>query len=209
MSGPRVALVDYGAGNLRSIGRALAHVGTRPVTVRAPSAEPFDAIVLPGVGAFGAAMARLEEAALPAWIVERAASGTPLVGICLGMHLLYERSEESPGAPGLMLFRGSVRRLPQGEKVPHMGWNLLRVVRPSPIAAAFAPGAYVYFVHAYVVDPADRRTVVATSRHGVEFPAVVAEGRVAGLQFHPEKSGAAGVAMLGSVLAALVPSRVR
>lgn len=209
MSGPRVALVDYGAGNLRSIGRALERVGTQPVTVRAPSAEPVDVIVLPGVGAFGAAMRRLEEARLAAWIRERVASGTLLVGICLGMQLLYEASEESPGADGLGLLRGTVRRLPQVEKVPHMGWNLLRIAQPSPIAAALSPGAYVYFVHSYVVDPEDPRTVVATSRHGVEFPAVVAEGRVAGLQFHPEKSGAAGVGMLGGVLAALVPSGVR
>lgn len=209
MNGPRVALIDYGAGNLRSIGRALETAGARPVIVRAPAGEPVDAIVLPGVGAFGAAMARLEGADLPAWIRRRVEAGTSLIGVCLGMQLLYERSEESPGVEGLALLRGVVRRLPPLGKVPHMGWNRLRLVRPSPIAAGLDPSAHVYFVHSYVVEPADERTVVATTWYGVEFPAIVAGGAVAGLQFHPEKSGAAGLAVLRGVLSALVPSGAR
>lgn len=209
MSGLRVALIDYGAGNLRSIGRALETAGAQPSTVRIPSEEPFDAIVLPGVGAFGAAMARLEAAELPAWIRRRAETGTPLIGICLGMQLLYDRSEESPGVEGLALLGGTVKRLPPLGKVPHMGWNRLHLVRPSPAAAGLDPAAHVYFVHSYVVEPADDRTVVATSSYGVEFPAIVAGAAVAGLQFHPEKSGAAGLAILRGVLSALVPSGVR
>ncbi|HXF82653.1 MAG TPA: imidazole glycerol phosphate synthase subunit HisH [bacterium] len=201
----RVALVDYEAGNLRSIARALAAVGADVTVAAGPRDEIFDAIVLPGVGAFGAAMRRLDQAGLSGWISAAASADTPLVGICLGMQVLYERSEESPEARGLGVLRGAVRRLPSSVKVPHMGWNRLQPVGSSFLTGVLDPLAHVYFVHSYVVQPADPETVVAVADHGVVFPAVVACGRVVGLQFHPEKSGPAGLRLLAGLLARLAP----
>jgi glutamine amidotransferase len=202
LGGVAVGVIDYGAGNLRSIARAIEVAGARPVVLRGPAPDHFDVIILPGVGAFGAAMRRLDEAGMPAWIRARVASGTPLIGVCLGMQLLYEQSEESPGVAGLRVLAGAVRRLPAGRKVPHMGWNSLRVVRPSRIVEGIGMDPYVYFVHSYVVEPTDSGGVVATASYGVDFPAVVQDGPVIGLQFHPEKSGAPGLRLLRNVLAA-------
>jgi glutamine amidotransferase len=201
----RVALVDYEAGNLRSIGRALAAVGADVTVAAGPREEVFDAIVLPGVGAFGAAMRRLDGAGLSGWIRAAASAETPLVGICLGMQVLYERSEESPEARGLGVLRGAVRRLPSAVKVPHMGWNRLRPVGSSSLTGLLDPRASVYFVHSYVVEPADPDTIVALAEHGAVFPAVVASGRIVGLQFHPEKSSSAGLRLLAGLLARLAP----
>jgi imidazole glycerol-phosphate synthase subunit HisH len=196
----RVAVIDYEAGNLRSIARALASVGAVPVFVAAPVDDAFDAVVLPGVGAFGAAMRRLRAAGLVDWITRRVASGTPLVGVCLGMQLLYERSEENGDVPGLALLEGSVRRLPQGLKVPHMGWNQLIIRRPSPVVDGVQGGTHVYFVHSYVAEPAQPADVVAITSYGGEFPAIVQRDGITGLQFHPEKSGAAGARFLARCL---------
>ena len=198
MSGPVAAVVDYGAGNLRSICRALEVVGAQPAVIREPADARFDVLILPGVGAFGAAMRRLEEAGFPRWIRARVRGGTPLVGVCLGMQLLYERSEESPGVEGLGLLGGVVARLPEGRKIPHMGWNTLRIVRPSPLVDGVGGTMYAYFVHSYVVQPDDEAGTVAVTDYGVEFPAIVARGGVVGLQFHPEKSGALGLRLLSN-----------
>lgn len=208
MADVTVAVIDYGAGNLRSISRALVAAGARPVLIGAPvDRERFDALVLPGVGAFGAAMRRLDAAGLPAWIRSLAASGTPLIGVCLGMQLLYERSEEGGDVPGLALLRGAVRRFPPGLKIPHMGWNQLLLRRSSPILEGMAGGAWVYFVHSYVVEGADADDVVAAASYGVEFPAIVQHGRIIGLQFHPEKSGVTGHRLLRNILTAATRSR--
>ncbi len=201
MADVTVAVIDYEAGNLRSISRALSVVGARPVLIATPADhERFDALVLPGVGAFGAAMRRLSAAGLPGWIRTLAASGMPVIGVCLGMQLLYERSEEGGDVRGLGLLRGGVRRLPSGVKIPHMGWNQLLVRRASPIVKGLAEGAWAYFVHSYVVEGADAGDVIATTSYGVDFPAIVQHGRIIGLQFHPEKSGAIGHQLLRNIV---------
>lgn len=203
---PAIALIDYGAGNLRSIGRALTDAGADVRILQDP--EPhgsWDAVVLPGVGAFGAAMERLAARGFTSWMQTGVASGTPLVGVCLGMQLLYERSEEAGSVDGLGLLAGDVRRLPDGVKVPHMGWNQLTMIRPAEITAGLAEGVYAYFVHSYIVVPRDATGVLAVTTHGVPFPAIVflepgGGGPVVGLQFHPEKSGATGRALLRRVV---------
>ncbi|MDQ7800014.1 MAG: imidazole glycerol phosphate synthase subunit HisH [Armatimonadota bacterium] len=192
----RAALVDYGAGNLRSVERALARAGFVVVRAERPSdLEGAGLVVLPGVGAFGPAMQRLCEAgfvdALRAW----AGEGRPLLGLCLGMQLLFEWSEEDGVHPGLGLVGGRVVRLPPGVKVPHMGWNRLELVRPSAVTAHVRSGEYVYFVHSYYAVPASD-CVVAQTWYAVGIPAVVEVGSVAGFQFHPEKSGDVGRRLL-------------
>ncbi|MCL6500237.1 MAG: imidazole glycerol phosphate synthase subunit HisH [Firmicutes bacterium] len=192
----RAALVDYGAGNLRSVERALARAGFVVVRAERPSdLEGAGLVVLPGVGAFGPAMRRLCEAgfvdALRAW----AGEGRPLLGLCLGMQLLFEWSEEDGVHPGLGLVGGRVVRLPPGVKVPHMGWNRLELVRPSAVTAHVRSGEYVYFVHSYYAVPASD-CVVAQTWYAVRIPAVVEVGSVVGFQFHPEKSGDVGRRLL-------------
>src|SRR5574337_441040 len=193
----RVALIDYGAGNLRSIGRALSLAGADvTVVTQALAGERVDGIVLPGVGAFGAAMVRLQAAGFPDWIRAQVADGIPLLGVCLGMQLLFARSEESPGARGLGLAPGRVTRLPGGLKVPHMGWNQLAFRQPSPLLDGIADGSNVYFVHSYVVRPDDAQDIIATTTYGEEFPSVIQRGRLAGVQFHPEKIAETGQRLL-------------
>ncbi len=206
--GPIVAVIDYDAGNLRSISRALTVAGARPVLMRRPDdTNVCDVLLLPGVGAFGAAMTRLTAAAMTDWIRTRVRAGTPLIGVCLGMQLLYAGSEEGDGIPGLGLLGGYVRRLPRELKVPHMGWNSLDVKRAGGIVGESEQGAFVYFVHSYVADPADDEEVVATSAYGIEFPAIVRRGQIAGLQFHPEKSGATGHRLLRNALNTVLDGR--
>jgi glutamine amidotransferase len=199
--GPALALIDYDAGNLRSISRALQLVGARATLVRSPEeVSDCDAIVLPGDGAFGPAMTRLNAAGFPPWIRRKVAAGTPLLGVCLGMQLLFEGSEEAPGVPGLALAQGDVRRLPTGVKVPHMGWNQVTIRRADRDLNLVGDGGYVYFVHSYVVRPADSGGVVATTTYGQEFPAIIRADNVLGLQFHPEKSGTTGLGLLRAIV---------
>ncbi len=192
----RAALVDYGAGNLRSVERALARAGFAVVRAERPSdLDGARLVVLPGVGAFGPAMRRLSEAgfvdALRAW----AGEGRPLLGLCLGMQLLFEWSEEDGVHPGLGLLGGRVVRLPHGVKVPHMGWNRMELVKPSAVTAHVRSGEYVYFVHSYYAVPASD-CVVAQTWYTLHIPAVVEVGSVVGFQFHPEKSGDVGRRLL-------------
>lgn len=196
----RVALIDYEAGNLRSIARALALAGADVVLAPTPQgAQGCDAVVVPGVGAFGAAMKRLGAAGFPVWLRDQVAAGIPVIGVCLGMQLLFGSSEESEGVHGLGLLEGDVRRLPPGLKVPHMGWNQIASRGGQPWDAV--DQAFFYFVHSYVVRPADPAVITATVRYGVEFPAAVRRGRILGVQFHPEKSAAAGQRLLHGLVA--------
>jgi glutamine amidotransferase len=197
-----VAIVDYKLCNLDSIARAVERCGGASLkTAAAESLREADKIVLPGVGAFGAAMDNLAALGLVEPIREEVAKGKPLLGICLGMQLLAERSEESPGAAGLGLIPGEVVRLrPRAaERVPHMGWNVVEPARSDLLFADVAPGTDFYFVHSYRMrtDPAH---VVATTPYCDDFPSVVRRGNVAGVQFHPEKSQAAGFALLTAFL---------
>ena len=192
---PRIAVLDYGIGNLRSAEKALQHMGAdaRLVTTRA-EAEAADGVVLPGVGNFGRCMAALRAAELDGVALDAARSGRPFLGICVGMQMLYEASEESPGVRGLDVFRGLVRPLPPGVKRPQMQWNILQHVRPSPLLAGLPDPAWVYFVHSYAPDASD--DVVATCDYGGSVVAMVERGQVWATQFHPEKSGNTGLAIL-------------
>ena len=193
----RVALVDYGAGNLRSVCSALARVGAEPVVSATPEqvAEAPLALVA-GVGNAGAAAARLEELGLADALRRRAEAGRPLLGICLGMQLLFEESEE--GGRGLGLLRGRVARL-RAARVPHMGWNALRVRTPSALLDGL-DGEHVYFAHSYGCEPAEQ-VAVADVDHDGTIVAAVERAPVAGVQFHPERSGPAGRRVLRNAIA--------
>ncbi len=195
-----IAVVDYGAGNLRSISRALGSHGAEVVISSDPEIiGSAGAVVLPGVGNAGHAMETLDRLGLIEPLRDVARRGSPLVGICLGMQLLFGHQEEGGGS-GLGFLPGRVRRLSGPVKVPHMGWNRSRVVRDGPYGDAGDERDY-YFVHSYVVEPENPDDVVAETTYGETFPAIVAHDNVVGFQFHPEKSGAAGLALL-SVIAA-------
>ncbi len=191
----KIAIVDYGVGNLHSIRRGLELTSAKVKITHEPAEiAAADGIVLPGVGAFRSAM---QELAPNLEILTHAASaGKPLLGICLGMQLLLTWSEEGGHTDGLGLIRGKTVKLPPGQKVPHMGWNSLEIKREHPFLDGVRSGDYVYFVHSYIAQPDDIEATLATTTYGVEFPAIVARGSVIGTQFHPEKSGKAGLQML-------------
>ena len=196
-------IIDYGIGNLRSLAKAFAAAGVEAERTDDPQKiAAAERLVLPGVGAFGACAAEIRARGLWEVVRGRAGAGVPLLGVCVGMQLLFEGSEERGEHAGLALLPGRVVRFPadladaerQRLKVPHMGWNRIRVRRPHPVLAG-ADAAYVYFVHSYHAAP-DSSDVLATAEYGVEVPAVVGRANVVGVQFHPEKSGRDGLAML-------------
>lgn len=196
-----IAVVDYGAGNLVSIRNALTLLGAEPRV----AAEPDDlhgvrVIVVPGVGASGPAMERLDRAGLSGAIREAVADGAWLVGICLGLQLLFESSEED-GARLLGLLEGPVVPIADAPRLPHIGWNQLEQVRPHPATEGVADGAPAYFVHSYVARPEDPTMVVTETEHGSRFPSIVARDRVIGFQPHPERSGTDGLRLLRNTLA--------
>ena len=190
-----IAVIDYGAGNLRSIRRALEAAGAH-VTVTSDSEDVrrADAVVFPGVGAAGAAMDRLHQLGLVDVIGEVVAEGRPFLGICLGMQLLFEHQEEGD-TRGLGLLKGRVRTLSPEVKVPQIGWNRVRWIQE---AAGYHPAEEddFYFVHSYVIEPDDPADIVAITRYGEVFPSIVRHGGVSGTQFHPEKSGPAGLKLI-------------
>lgn len=188
-----IAIIDYGVGNLRSVEKGLAYVGACSKVTNDPSEiDSADAIVLPGVGAFESGMGQI--APLKGVILARVREGVPLLGICLGMQMLYEESEEGGQHKGLGLVKGCISRFPESLKVPHMGWNSLSIKKRHPLLNGIKDGSYVYFVHSYRA-PLGESTVAATD-YGGDFTAIVAEGNVVGTQFHPEKSGEIGLRML-------------
>ncbi len=193
-----IAIIDYGAGNIRSVEKALAHIGCTAVVTQDPQVlRSADAAVLPGVGSFGDAMLSLRSRGLEAPIQDFVASGRPFLGICLGLQILFESSEESPGIQGLGLLRGKVLRLPaqEGLKIPHIGWNSLEIRRPGGLFEGIAAEPYVYFVHSYYLQ-AEEDVVTATAQYGAEIHAAVQKDNLVACQFHPEKSGALGLALL-------------
>jgi imidazole glycerol-phosphate synthase subunit HisH len=194
-----ICVLDYGMGNRRSVHKALEHVGAQVQISRDPEVlGAADGLVLPGVGAFPAAMQSLTELSLVAPIRAAVAQRRPVLGICLGMQLLFERSTELGDTPGLGLIAGEVTRLDApGLRIPHVGWNDVAIARASPLTADLPPGgAAFYHVHSYAVRPADPADVVATTTYGETFATIVARGAVLGTQFHPEKSSGAGLALL-------------
>ncbi len=188
-----IAIIDYGVGNLRSVEKGLEYVGVGAMVTKEPSdIEKADAIVLPGVGAFESGMEKI--APLKDVILERVKEGTPLLGICLGMQMLFEESDEGGMHKGLGLVKGSVSRFTGVSKVPHMGWNSLSITKQHPLLCDIPESSFVYFVHSYRADVCEH--TVASTEYGGEFTAVVANDNVVGTQFHPEKSGALGLRML-------------
>ena len=187
-------IFDYGVGNLLSLKTALEKVGLS-VTIGTTAAElaEADAIALPGVGSFTAALERLD--LVKETLRSKVSEGTPLLGICLGLQLFFESSEEGPGS-GLALFEGKVKQLPASVKVPHMGWNTLNIAKQNELFEGIADGTYVYFVHSLYPDPIDPSVVITKTTYGKTFTSAVAKGNIYGTQFHPEKSGHVGLSIL-------------
>lgn len=187
-----IGVLDYGMGNLRSVARAIEHVGGRAlVTEQSGAALAADGLVVPGVGHFGACMRNLRERGLDAVVKDFAASGRPVFGVCVGMQVLFEGSEEAPDVPGLGLLEGVSRRLSEDVKVPHMGWNTLEWTREHPFTRDVPAETRMYFVHSYAPDVSE--ICIGTTEHGRHFAAAVARDNLFATQFHPEKSGRPGL----------------
>ena len=199
-----VAIVDYGMGNLSSVAKACAFLGTPAVVTSDPKRiARAGKIILPGVGAFGAAMGELKKRRLIEPVLVSVVREKPLLGLCLGLQLLFESSEESPGVRGLGILPGKVKRFPRkkGLKVPHMGWNRLEISRRNPLLAGLPDGAFMYFVHSFYAEPGDRSLVAARTGYGRSFPSVVWDGgHIWATQFHPEKSQKWGLRILRNFL---------
>jgi imidazole glycerol-phosphate synthase subunit HisH len=193
-----IAIIDYGAGNLRSVRNALTHLGAQVITASTPD-QLADAskIVLPGVGAFGAGINALRAAGFEAPLHAAVEAGTPLLGICLGMQFLFESSDEMGEHRGLGLLPGHVTRFPASElKVPHMGWNCFDIQREHALLNGISTGAYAYFVHSYYVEAGNQQDILATANYGLPFAAVVGRDNIFGIQPHPEKSQSTGLRIL-------------
>jgi glutamine amidotransferase len=194
-----IGILDYGMGNLRSVARAVERVGgsgAGEITATPSDAARFDALIVPGVGAFGACMRNLAAAGLDATVRDFVESDRPVLGVCLGLQVLYESGDESPDQPGLGLLDGRVSKLPEGVKVPHMGWNEVNWTADHPLTGNIPSGTRMYFVHSYAAETGP--DTVGTTDYGVTFAAAIARGRLFATQFHPEKSGDAGLALYES-----------
>ena len=203
----RIGVIDYGMGNRRSVEKALEHVGARvALTSDHDTLQACDGLVLPGVGAFPQAMRNLDALGLPELIRDLVGSGRPLLGICLGMQLLFDTSEELGGAAGLGLIGGEVTRLQAGSlRVPHIGWNEVRFERASPLTAELPQGGCpFYHVHSFAARPRDPEHVVGSAEYGERFATIVGRDSVFGVQFHPEKSSRHGLRMLRSFVGVCV-----
>jgi glutamine amidotransferase len=197
----KLVVVDYGAGNLRSVAIALARLGCDPLVTSDPeSVEGADIVIVPGVGAAADTMSNLAQRGLVEPIREYIASGRPFLGICMGLQVLFSVSEEGGEHPCLDILPGRVRRLPAGLKVPHMGWNRVRQRSQHPIFEGIAEDAFFYFVHSYYARPEDASVVVGETDYGVTFPAVVARDNIVATQFHPEKSAEPGLRLYENFL---------
>jgi glutamine amidotransferase len=199
MNAPTIAVVDYGMGNRRSVEKALEHVGANAqITRNVDEIERADGLVVPGVGAFPRGMRNLAELGLIDTLRRRVSEGAPVLGICLGMHLLFERSGELEPTLGLGLIEGEVTRLASGGlRIPHIGWNEVSFLRASPLTAGLPePSCAFYHVHSFAPRPQHEGDVVATAEYGERFATIVARERVFGVQFHPEKSSAHGLKLL-------------
>ena len=197
----KLVIVDYGAGNLHSVARAVTHAGARPLITSNPRYVPeAEALIVPGVGAAADTMLNLRRRHLVDPIREYIASGRPFLGVCMGQQALFDVSEEGGEHECLGVLPGRVVRLPDGLKVPHMGWNQVRIVRPHPIFEGIADSSYFYFVHSYYPRPDDPSIIIGETDYGVTFPSVVARDNIVATQFHPEKSGETGLRMYSNFL---------
>ena len=198
-----IAIIDYDAGNIKSVEKAVTALGGQTILTRDPDEiRKADKVILPGVGSFGDAMENLHRFQLPEVIREVVRDGRPFLGICLGLQLLFDRSEESPGIPGLSILRGEILRIPEGEgrKIPHMGWNSLHLQNNGRLFKDMKEGTFVYFVHSYYLKAADPSIVRAVTEYGVSIHASVEQDNVMATQFHPEKSSGAGRQILKNFL---------
>ncbi|WP_346662576.1 imidazole glycerol phosphate synthase subunit HisH [uncultured Merdimonas sp.] len=194
-----IAIIDYDAGNIKSVEKALIHLGQEVAVTRdAGQILNADQVILPGVGAFGDAMEKLHRYDLVPVIRQVAERGTPFLGICLGLQLLFERSDEAPGTEGLGILKGEILRLPEkeGYKIPHMGWNSLELLHNGRLFRGLPEEPYVYFVHSYYLKAADERIVTARTEYTTMIHASVEQGNVFACQFHPEKSSSTGLQIL-------------
>lgn len=194
-----IAIIDYDAGNIRSVEKALLLLGQEvKITSDAQEILTADKVILPGVGAFGDAMDNLKARGLDSVIHQAVEKGTPFLGICLGLQLLFERSDEAPGVEGLGILKGEIVRIPaaEGLKIPHMGWNSLHVSNNGRLFQGIKEGAYVYFVHSYYLRAQEEEIVKASTEYGVHIHASVEKGNVFACQFHPEKSSEVGLQIL-------------
>jgi imidazole glycerol phosphate synthase glutamine amidotransferase subunit len=199
----KISIVDYGAGNLPSVERALAKLGAETqLATEAAHISSARAIVLPGVGHFSAFVNGLRERDLVAPLRAAFDAGVPILGICLGLQAMFDTSEEAPGEPGLGFLSGEIRALPTNVKSPHIGWNQLRLVQKSTLLRGLADDAYFYFAHSFAAPAADAPTVAACD-HGMAFAAVVEQRNLLAVQFHPEKSGEAGAQVLRNFVEAV------
>jgi glutamine amidotransferase len=198
----QVVVVDYGAGNLRSVARALAHVGADPVVTADPGeVARAAAVVLPGVGAACDTMSNLEGRGLVEPVAEHIAAGRPFLGVCMGLQALFDYSEEGNGQRCMGIFAGKVLQFhPNGRKVPHMGWNTVEWLGPHPVTEGIASGTYFYFLHSFYPEPADPSIALGRTEYGVEFASVVARDNIVATQFHPEKSGEHGLQLYANFL---------
>ncbi len=200
-----ICIIDYGAGNIESVRKALEYIGAQcEVSADKEVLAKADAAILPGVGSFGDAMNELRSRNLEEPIKDFIASGKPFLGICLGLQILFESSEESPGAVGLGILKGKIVRIPDGEglKIPHMGWNSLNIEKDDALFKGIEGEPYVYFVHSYYLK-AEEDIVTSTAEYGVNIHASVAKGNLRACQFHPEKSGELGIKILKNFVAAI------
>lgn len=192
-----LAIIDYGVGNLRSVEKAFAATGCEAVVSGDEKVlRAAERLVLPGVGAFGACMKALSERGLDQLVRERVAEGTPLLGVCVGMQLLFEESDEFGATAGLGLLRGRVRRFSDELVVPHVGWNRVRERRSHALLNDLAREAFFYFVHSYYCEPLEENVVVGETEYGINYASVVADENICGVQFHPEKSQESGLRLL-------------
>ena len=194
-----IAIIDYGAGNLQSVSKAFRHIGCDCLVTRDRSEIlKADGAVLPGVGSFGDTADSLNEFGLTDAVKDYIKSGKPFLGICLGLQLLFPGSDESPKATGLGIFDGSITKIPSGEglKIPHMGWNSLEIKKHGKLFRGIEGNPYVYFVHSYYLNAADKSIVAAQTSYGVTIDAAIEHGNVFATQFHPEKSGETGLRIL-------------
>jgi glutamine amidotransferase len=206
----KLIVIDYGAGNLRSVAIALARLGFDPLVTSQPNAvDNADVVILPGVGAAADTMSNLAQRRLVEPIREYIASGRPFLGICMGLQVLFSLSEEGGEHPCLGILPGRVRRLPDGLKVPQMGWNRVRQRSSHPVFDGIPDGEFFYFVHSYYAQPEDPSVVIGETDYGVTFPAIVAKDNIVATQFHPEKSAESGLRLYENFLRMAKESSIR
>lgn len=192
----RIVIIDYGLGNIRSVHKALERIGANVhISKSAKDFADADALILPGVGAFRDAVKNIKP--LKSFVCEQIAAGKPILGICLGLQLLFTESTEGGSYSGLDVLRGKIVRFPDGLKVPHIGWNSMKIVDSSnPLIEGLPVESFVYFVHSYYAEPEDKSCIVTSTHYGVNFPAIVGKRNIFATQFHPEKSGKVGLKIL-------------